>query len=315
MIFAKRYAELIYVGNDSQIHDDICGEWDYQLKEKLIELITNFNQPLEYQNNRYDSDDIKKTDAFSYACEQFNDIMGIPYLRNDIMITYEKCLLAQPVAHIFTVIELQYDLLFSYQKTDDVFSQEYIDEKAEFSRALNEFFLNKDIPWRILDGKLIKIDAKQFECDLKLKAVESLKELKDTEPKFQSAFTELTDAIEKYDKGDYQSAINNAGKSYESILKVILCVDRGNADKLTNQYMDTFLTVPETMTPSGFREKVMMALPYVRNNSGADHGAGAKEVKITKPMAKLAINLAAALDTYLIEEYAERLSNSEQAEE
>ncbi len=79
--------------------------------------------------------------------------------------------------------------------------------------------------------------------------------------------------------------------------------------------MDTFLTVPETMTPSGFREKVMMALPYVRNNSGADHGAGAKEVKITKPMAKLAINLAAALDTYLIEEYAERLSNSEQAEE
>ena len=53
----------------------------------------------------------------------------------------------------------------------------------------------------------------------------------------------------------------------------------------------------------------------MRNNSGADHGAGAKEVKITKPMAKLAINLAAALDTYLIEEYAERLSNSEQAEE
>lgn len=315
MIFAKRYAELIYTGSDRLIQDKICGEWDYQLKEKLIELMTNFNQPLEYQNSRYNSDDIVKTDAFSYACEQFNDIMGIPYLRNDIMITYEKCLLAQPVAHIFTVIELQYDLLFSYQKTDDVFLQEYIDEKAEFSRALNEFFLDKDIQWRILDGKLLKIDAKQFECDLKLKAIESLKELKDAEPKFQSAFTELTDAIEYLDKGDYQSAINNAGKSYESILKVILGLDDGNAKQLTEQYRDTLLTVPATMSNGGFQGQVMMALPFIRNNSGADHGAGAKAVVISKPMAKLAVNLAAALDTYLIEEYAERLSNSEQAEE
>ena len=158
MIFAKKYAEFIYEGNDRRIHDDICGEWDYRIKEKLIELMTNFNQPLEYQNSRYNSDDIVNTGAFSYACEQFNDIMGIPYLRNDIMITYEKCLLAQPVANIFSVIELQYDCLYTYQKLDDDFSQEYIDEKVEFSRALNEFFLNKDIPWRILDGKLIKIN-------------------------------------------------------------------------------------------------------------------------------------------------------------
>lgn len=310
MIFAKRYAEFIYTGSDHIIHDDICGEWDYQPKEKLIELITNFNQPLEYQNNRYDSDDIKKTDAFCCACEQFNDIMGIPYLGNDFTITYEKCLLAQPVAHIFSVIELQYDLLYTYQQ-DDIFSQDYIDEKAEFSRALNEFFFRKDIPWRMLDGKLIKIDAKQFECDLKLKAIESLKELKDAEPKFQSAYTELTDAIEYFAKGDYQSAINNAGKSYESILKVILGLDDGNAKQLTEQYRDTLLTVPATMSNGGFQSQVMMALPFIRNNTGAVHGAGDKRVVISKPFAKLAINLAAALDTYLVEEYAERLSNSE----
>ena len=54
----------------------------------------------------------------------------------------------------------------------------------------------------------------------------------------------------------------------------------------------------------------MMSLPYVRNNSGADHGAGAKEVVITKPMAKLAVNLAAALDTYLIEEYMQDTASS-----
>lgn len=54
---------------------------------------------------------------------------------------------------------------------------------------------------------------------------------------------------------------------------------------------------------TGFREKVMMSLPFIRNNSGSDHGAGAKDIIISKPMAKLALNLAAALNTYLIEEY------------
>lgn len=112
-------------------------------------------------------------------------------------------------------------------------------------------------------------------------------------------------SLEALEKGDYQSAISNAGKSYESILKVILGADRGNADKLTKQYADSLLVFPDTMKADGFREKMMMSLPYVRNNSGADHGAGAKEVVISKPMAKLAVNLAAALDTYLIEEYAE----------
>ena len=201
------------------------------------------------------------------------------------------------LSFIFSVVELQYENLSDK-------------EQIAYSNTLNDFFKEYDFQWRILDGKLIKIDAQQFECDLKAKALEAMKELKDAEPKFQSAYTELTTSIEAFEKNDYQSAINNAGKSYESILKVILGADRGNADKLTNQYMDQFLSVPDTMTKAGFREKVMMSLPYVRNNSGADHGAGAKEVVISKPMAKLSINLAAALNTYLIEEYAARKSDT-----
>lgn len=46
--------------------------------------------------------------------------------------------------------------------------------------------------------------------------------------------------------------------------------------------------------------------PYIRNNSGADHGAGAKEVVISKSLATLAINLSSALNSYLIEEYSAR---------
>ncbi len=318
MIFAKRYEELIFHGEKHELRDDICGEVDYKVRQKLVGIMIEFSQPILLRPNRYDQNYTEETDAFEYACQQFNTIMEVPYIQNryNVFTPEQNTTLSNwCLAFIFSVIELQYENLTGHVKDDgkyfDPYSERYeyypdvSDEKAEFSKALNTFFSENDIPWRILDGKMIKIDVQQFECDLKAKALETMKELKDAEPKFQSAYAELTTAIEAFEKGDYQSAINNAGKSYESVLKVILETDKGNADKLTTQYAEQFLVVPDTMQKTGFREKVMMALPYLRNNSGADHGAGAKQVVISKPMAKLAINLAASLNTYLIEEYAE----------
>lgn len=270
----------------------------------LAEMNDEFDEPIEIQIDRYDPKNIRKTDAFHLAFNIFQDKTSSDFFTLISVSGYRNIpdtISLSRLAYIFSIIELQFEVLSK-------------NEKVDFSKELNAFFHQHDSKFRIIDGRLIKIDAKQFECDLQAKTLETMNELKDSNPKFQSAFIEFTTAIEDYNKHNYQSAINNAGKSYESVLKIILDVERGNADKLTNQYMDNYLTVPETMTPSGFREKVMMALPYVRNNSGADHGAGAKEVKITKPMAKLAVNLAAALDSYLIEEYAEGLLNPEQTE-
>jgi len=297
MIFAKRYKDLVFEPESNNIHDVICGAIDYKIRQKLASVMQDFAEPMILYPDRYDHDNTIETDAFLYACAQFNNITGVPYIQVSPMEMFSPYargvgLENWCVAFIFSVAELEYDNLSD-------------GEKSEYSSALNAFFEEYDLPWKMLDGKMIKIDAQQFECDVKAKALSQMQELKDAEAKFQSAYTEFTTAVEALEKGDYQSAINNAGKSYESILKVILGADHGNVDKLTTQYKDQLLSVPDTMTKSGFREKVMMSLPYVRNNSGADHGAGAKEVVITKPMAKLAVNLAAALDTYLIEEYAE----------
>lgn len=316
MIFAKRYSDLIYYNEDGELKDEICGEMDYVIRQRLVSIMQEFSQPMVVHCDRYNMNETEETDALIESCKKFNEIMQIHYINYDPfgLVNPSYNLAAQCPAFIFSVIELQYENLkgnyiLDRSEKNNLYSgqKEYqpvvSNEKVEFSSRLNSFFTECDIPWRILDGKMIKIDALQFECDLRAKALAEMQELKDAEPKFQSSYTELTSAIEAFEKKDYQSAINNAEKSYESILKVILNADRGNADKLTTQYQEQFLTVPDTMTKPGFREKVMLSLPYVRNNSGADHGAGAKEVVISKPMAKLAINLAAALDTYLIEEY------------
>jgi len=297
MIFAKRYKDLVFETESNNIHDVICGEIDYKVRQKLVAVMQDFAEPMILHPDRYDHDNTIETDAFLYACAQFNDIMGVPYIQASPMEMFSPYargvgLENWCVAFIFSVAELEYDNLSD-------------GEKSEYPSALNAFFEEYDLPWKMLDGKMIKIDAQQFECDVKAKALAQMQELKDAEPKFQSAYTELTTAVETLEKGDYQSAINNAGKSYESVLKVILGVDTGNANQLTQAYRDTLLKVPATLQPGGFESQVMKSLPFIRNNSGSDHGAGAKEVVISKPMAKLAVNLAAALDTYLIEEYAE----------
>lgn len=289
MMFHERYADML---------EQICGDTDCSYNNSLLSVMHTFSEPIEIHPERYDYGITYRTDAFKEACDSFNREMGTNYHIGNRHNAFEpdkrddESLSIQPIYYIFSIIELQFNELSD-------------NEAKAYTKEINAVFSGNNLPWLLSNGKIIKVDAQQFECDLKLKVLAQMQELKDAEPKFQSAYTELTTAVEALEKGDYQSAINNAGKSYESVLKVILGADRGNADKLTNQYMEQLLSVPDTMIKAGFREKVMMSLPYVRNNSGADHGAGAKEVVITKPMAKLAVNLAAALDTYLIEEYAE----------
>ena len=298
MLFHERYRNLI---GESEFSDEFCGYLEPYIKKKLVQLMMRFDELKDIQIDRYDPKRIRKIGAFYRAFNRFQDKTSSDFFTLIPVSEYrniQDAISLSRLAYIFSIIELQFEELSK-------------SEKNNFSVEINSFFDHYDIKFRIIDGRLIKIDAKQFECDLREKTLAAMKELKDAKPKFQSAYTELTTAIEYLSKGDYQSAINNAEKSYESVLKVILGVDTGNANQLTQAYRDTLLKVPDTMQTGGFESQVMKSLPFIRNNSGADHGAGAKSVVISKPMAKLAVNLAAALDTYLIEEYAERFKSTQ----
>lgn len=152
---------------------------------------------------------------------------------------------------------------------------------------------------------MIKVDSQQFEQDLKQKALLRMCELTDSAPIFQSSYDEFVKSIEFFQRGDYAEAISNDGKSYESVMKVILQVERGNADKLTKDLISRGgLTFTESITSEGFREKVLMSLPYIRNNSTASHGAGQSTIKVSKDMANLAINLEVSLNSYLIDMFS-----------
>ena len=294
MLFSKRYSNLIEFGNGKS-KDHICGEIEYQVKVKIASVMYDFAEPTIIHPNRYDSYE-EKTDARDRAVRVFNDEKGAPY----ISLTHNvfdgpafNPLAAAFTPFLFDVIELQYKELSD-------------GEKVKFQSELNNVFKDSDIPWLLHDGRMIKVDSQQFEQDLKQKALLQLHEITAYAPIFQSAYDEFMKSIEFFQKGDYAEAISNAGKSYESVMKIILQVDRGNADKLTKELIGRGgLDFPESMAGDGFREKVLMSLPYIRNNSTASHGAGRSTVKVSKDMANLAINLAASLNSYLIDVFRE----------
>lgn len=296
MLFSERYSSLIEFGK-GEPKDHICGTIEYTIKEKIASVMYDFAEPAIIYPNRYDSYE-ERTTALHLAIQTFNDTKGASYIsltHNVFEGPAHNPLASAFTPFLFDVIELQ------YQELSD-------GEKTAFQSEINNVFKDSDIPWLLHEGRMIKVDSQQFEQDLKQKALLRMRELTDSAPIFQSSYDEFVKSIEFFQKGDYAEAISNAGKSYESVMKVILQVDRGNADKLTKDLISRGgLTFPESMTSEGFREKVLMSLPYIRNNSTASHGAGRSTVKVSKDMANLAINLAASLNSYLIDMFSEQM--------
>lgn len=295
MLFSKRYSDLISQ-NDNDKQNDFFGDIDFAVKKKIVGIMRTFNEPKKFRTSRYNKE-IVEIDAFSYALCSYNQEIGYNLFNLEMMnlgygIPSVNDQLCGMTACLFDVIELQYDVLSAK-------------EKKAFASEINKTLSQNDIPWLLVDGKMLKIDAKQFEVDLKHKTMEKMKELTDCDPKFKSAYNELQKAMEFFSKGEYPEAIVNAEKCYESVMKIILGVGKGNAKALTSKMLEQ-LTLPDTINSVGFMDNVLMSLPFIRNNA-ASHGAGTADISISKSLANLAINLAASLCAYLIEESKESI--------
>jgi hypothetical protein len=292
-VFSRRYSSIIDVGN-GKMDDSICGEIPYITRKRISGIMREFAEPQKYQRGRYDNDEVV-SDALTEAAFRLNDILGYDAVNSNMGFIawsgYDNLsLLFTP--HLFDLIELQCSELSS-------------EEAIAYQREINDLFQDDNIPWLLCDGRMIKIDPVQFELDLKAKAIEKLNILKDSEPKFQAPFDELVKACELCEKNQFDDAISSAEKSYESVLKIACGESRGTADKLCSNFIARYLDdcLPSSMTADGFKRSVMLALPYIRNNSGAAHGAGADNPIIPRELANLSINLAAALNVFVIEYY------------
>lgn len=296
-LFSERYGELLQ-DESSWFGEDDGGTVPYNAKVLIARVMEDFREPISIQPNRYDSYTVD-TDALNLAISELNENVDYRVVDLDMMrmgwgLDEVHTLANVYTPHLFDLIELQYEEL----------SDDAENGKGGFRREINEVFREHDIPWLLVDGRLVKIDPSQFEQDLKLKALSEMKELKDADPLYQGAYDELRKAVGFLGRGDYAEAVINAEKSYESVLKVICGPgsETETASVLVKRLLETDkLPLPEGLKPEAFQSNVLMSLPVIRNKAAA-HGSGATRCEMSGPMANLAVNLACALDTYLIQE-------------
>lgn len=299
-LFSERYEDLILV-YDLELTDESIDAIPFDAKLGLSHVMLDFCEPQEIQVSRYDYRTVT-VDALELAVKELNnrlkkkilDLSSIAYLSESTM---PHAFASVFTPHLFDLIELQYAML----------SDDPENGKEGFRKEINGVFEDQDLPWLLVDGRLIKIDAKQFEQDLKLKAIEQMQELQDASSAFQSAYDELVKAVEHLDRGDYTDAVINANKSYESVMKVICGENEKSAGALAGLIAnDENLNLPDGIDPGAFKEKVLMSLPYIRNHAAA-HGAGQRSSQADRALANLAVNLSCALSTFLIQETKDRL--------
>lgn len=300
-LFSERYGEL-FQDESNWFGGDDDSNVPYNVKVLIARVMEDFREPISIQPNRYDSCTVN-TDALDLAISELDEHVGYRVVDLDMMrmgsgLDEFHALANVYIPHLFDLIELQYDEL----------SDDAENGKGDFHREINKVFREHGIPWLLVDGRLVKIDPKQFEQDLKLKALNRMEALKDACPLYQGAYDELRKAIDFLGRGDYAEAVINAEKSYESVLKVILGseFETGAANGLTKRLLEAGkLPLPEGLKPEAFQSSVLMSLPVIRNKAAA-HGSGATGCEMSGPMANLAVNLACALNTYLIQETTDK---------
>lgn len=284
-VFSKRYENLI---ND----DNFITEFSRDLKIKLTNFLYEFNEPALTRVSRYDSYEIE-TSAEYEALKVYFDMHG--WNSDDISKIDKQWYFTNETFELLDIVELWNDALSD-------------SEKYPFQTEFNDLMEQFDMPWRLFDGRLIKIDSKQFEQDLRNKALLEMEQLSQMVPEFRNAYLEFLEACNNFTSKDNKYAILNACKSYESVLKVILNMTKGNADLLIKKFVESeyMNSLPSEVKVTGFQEKVLTSLPFLRNNL-AGHGNGQEVYEVPDSIAKLSVNLAATLNTYLIDQYKANL--------
>lgn len=283
-LFSDRYLELL---NDPGFMVTIS----YDLGKELYYCLEEFNEPSRYQPSRYDGW-TEETDVHIQVYSEFFSRKGY-YSEGISLVDYEWAG-KRRYDEWADLIELWY-----YYLSDR--------EKLPFQDSINTILEDYDNPLRLFDGKVIKIDKLMFEKDLQKKMLQLLEQAKCEVPAFQNATDEYLAAMENYQKRDFSECVLCAEKSYESAMKIVCGTNESNPDRLTQQLTQHVVPLPGGIKENGFREKVLMSLPYLRNNLYVGHGAGMEKAVIPASMARLCLNLCATLNTYIVEEYLSRI--------
>lgn len=199
---------------------------------------------------------------------------------------------------VLDACELFYDLLL--EDKEQTFNSSA--DPIKYQSKLNIVFEDANLPWRMLEGRILQVDSKWLEEEIHAKAAELL-----SVRGFEGALAEFQQARSDLSSDDYKGAIHAANLALESTIKSILKIGQEKPGKLFRELIESGL-VPKYHEGfiKAFEEHILRAVAMARNfEKGVGHGQGADINEPPKSLAELAVNLSGVLILYLIKRYLE----------
>ncbi len=181
----------------------------------------------------------------------------------------------------------------------------WFDENPKRSRdcekELNDIFFIHNSPWRVINGLAVLVDSEYLNSEVRAKSIRLLDECE-----IQGALEEYQDAINDLVSNNTKDAIVNAHKSVESVMKAVLETDKPY----------TFGKLLEILIQSGIIpeyyneflqhfEKIALGVVKERNLPARGHGQGKKPTEVSPSLAEFTVNLAGAINVFIIKHWIE----------
>jgi|GEM_PF-3202316 len=182
-----------------------------------------------------------------------------------------------------------------------------IDMKINFINSLNEVFEHNNIGYEIVNDIVATKKSDFLHVETVCKPLTLLKN-----EEFNGALKEFENAVEKYTKHNYEHAIIEACKAYESTMKSILDKLEVEYDKNKSTASALLILLKENGLLDSFMDDSLIkvtnilssGLPVVRNKISG-HGDGLEVMEVKRSYASFAINLAGTYIVLLIDRYYE----------
>jgi hypothetical protein len=177
--------------------------------------------------------------------------------------------------------------------------------------GIHTIFRTHNFEYEIIESaaglEVIRIDSQYLHEEVIKKTRKLLYDLK-----FQGPLQEFDDALGALENQDYDTAINEAQKAFESTMKAILqelnhpLNPKWAAKDLITASTDAGV-IPTTFgsLSAGVRTVLESGLPSIRNAPGVAHGAGRDPKVIERSYAQFAVHLCGSYVVFLIKRFEE----------
>ncbi len=204
----------------------------------------------------------------------------------------KEFLMKASTVNVLDIVEMTFRAISAARSLDPYFEAEQTSDDA--IEELNLRFRQHAVGYEFADDQILRIDSRYVHSEAVKPALALLQS-----PGFKNVEEEFRVAHDHYRAGNFEDAITNAGKCFESLLKTI-CTKHGwtfDAKDTAAKLLDA--VIREGLVP-GWMKESLLGLPRFRNKHGG-HGKGASGTAPPRHFASHALHLAAVNIVFVVE--------------